>query len=115
MPDDFTYNAHEVEFGPPEYNVVTSEMEWMKEKTRLKSTLPKRTFTLKFKLQSSTEKDILLSHFNSCYGSYLSFNWTSIPSDLSSETSIEVRYKSFSYERQGYNIFEVDIEFKEVL
>lgn len=112
---DFAYEAHEVEFGAPEYNVVTSEMEWMRIKTRLKSTLPRRTFTLTFKLQSATEKNALLSHYNGQYGAYQSFNWTSIPDDLSSESSIEVRYKSFDYERQGYNIFEVKIEFIEVL
>jgi hypothetical protein len=112
---DFDFDPHHCVQTKKEYNVLKTDMEGMKIKTRLKSTLPLRQWELVFHLQSNTERNALLSHYDGQYGSLTPFNWTSIPEHISAESSIYVRYVSYKEDVIATNCIEVSIEFEEAL
>ncbi|MDY0313758.1 MAG: hypothetical protein RBR32_01645 [Bacteroidales bacterium] len=110
---DFAYVPHRVEPGTPQYNVLTTEMEGFKKKRRIVTTDPKRTWTLYFRGQSKTERDLLLAHYKGQYGQGTPFNWTSVPSYISDDSSYYVAYESYSEVCIMNNIWEITIVFEE--
>jgi hypothetical protein len=112
---DFNFIPHHCSPKRKDYNVVSTDMEGMRIKTRLKSSLPMREWELEFRIQNKTERDALLSHYDSQYGTLTPFNWTSIPTYISSETSIYVRYKIYSEELIVQNVWTIQIELMEAL
>ena len=112
---NFNFIPHHCSPTRKDYNVVRTDMEGMRIKTRLKSTRPIREWELEFRIQNKTERDALLSHYDSQYGTLSPFNWTSIPTYISSEASVYVRYKSYSEELMVMNVWEIKISLEEAL
>jgi hypothetical protein len=112
---NFSWISHRTEPDAPIWNVVSTDMEGMKKKTRLKSTDPMRMWTLFFRIQTNAERETLLGHFNAQYGSTEPFYWTSVPDHISAEASIYVRYVYYKETIQLYDIWEIEVKFEEVL
>jgi hypothetical protein len=112
---NFAFVPHHCTPKRKDYNVVRTDMEGMRIKTRLKSTNPIREWELEFRVQNNTERAALLSHYDGEYGILTPFNWTSVPDYISAETSIYVRYKVYSEELVVNNVWEITIEFEESL
>lgn len=93
---DFEFGIHRVTNSPPKYNVLETEMEGMKKKTRLKSTTPVREWSIEIRARTNTERDAILAHYSGQNGSLTAFNWI-VPSFWGGSTYY-VRYKSFAYE-----------------
>lgn len=115
---DFDFPVHRLTEHTPEYNVVITEMEGMKEKRRLKSTAPVRKWTLEIRGRSVDEKNEILTHFNSVYGQLNTFTWiVPHPYDDSIGSSFIVRYDSIKWGNpEGiYSVHDFEITLKEVL
>lgn len=114
---DFTFSVHRVTPGKPEYNVVSTPMEGWKVKSRLKSTHPRRTWTIEIRGQTNDEKDLILAHYDGQNGFNIPFNWIVTPDFFSGSTPTiyYVRYKEFTYENpEGIgNIWHFNIVFVE--
>jgi hypothetical protein len=97
------------------YNVLKTEMEGMKVKTRLKSTSPVREWEIEIRCRTNTERDAILTHYEGQNGSLTAFNWTA-PTFFGGETYF-VRYKEFEYENpEGLgNVWNFRIIFEEVI
>ena len=110
---DFNWLPHHVELGPPQWNTLLTEMEGMRKKARLISSLPMKTWILFFRLLTKVERDLLLDHFNGQYGQTIPFNWTNIPSWIDTSASYYyVRYKSYKEELSGGTLWDVTVEFE---
>lgn len=111
---DFAWEPHRVEPGVPEWNTVSSEMEGMRKKVRLKSTRPKMIWTLFFRGQSTAEKNAKLAHYNGQYKDLIPFNWTSVPSEIGTGP-YNVRYQALKIDHIMNEIWELEITFEEVI
>lgn len=112
---NFTWDSHRVEPIGPKYNVLVTEMEGMRKKTRLKSTKPARSWKLYFRVQNNTERTALKGHYDGQFGELTPFYWTSIPEHISDESSIYVRYTSYEEDPIQFNTWEISMTFEEVL
>lgn len=114
---DFTFSCHRCVPGTPGFNNLTTQMEGMRKKFRIKSSTPERSWSIEFHMQSLVERDLILAHFNSQYGiNGTPFYWTSLPSWIFAiETSLYVVYKSYKEEVVAADIFNITIEFDEVI
>ena len=113
---DFAFvpsRSFEVERG---YNVLRTEMEGFKIKTRLKSNKKKRVFELFFMGLTVAEKDSIVSHYDGQYSGLTPFYWTTVPDHVSStEDSIYVRYLSMKIDEVNAAIHEMTIQFEDAV
>jgi hypothetical protein len=119
MAADFVWTPHRVEGGIPMYNVVKTDMEGMRTKTRLKSTKPTRTWTLYFRIQTQVEFEAILNHYKSVSGTLQEFHWTgsAIPAHVNpaSESYFNVRYNDLSAEPVAWTVWNLTIKFDEAI
>lgn len=110
---DFDFPVHRMTPGPPKWNVLQTQMEGWTKKTRLKSTVPVREWTIEIRGRTNTERDLIIAHYNGQFGETTAFNWI-VPEFFGGETYY-VRYKTFSYENpEGLgNIWNFEIGFEE--
>jgi hypothetical protein len=113
MPD-FNFSIHHIEPGPPIFNVLSTDMEGYKKKTRLITTLPKRTWKVFMYLLTKAERDLVLAHYNSCYGGLTSFHWTSVPTYIDTVSYYNVIYTGYK-ETLTATLFNIEIDFEEFL
>lgn len=113
---DFAFDCHHITVNPPEWNVLLTDMEGMRKKTRLVSSLPKKSWILVFRLLTKDERDLILAHYNTQKGSLIPFYWTSIPSWVDTSVSYYyVRYTSYKETLSAGTLFELEITFEEAL
>lgn len=113
---DFAYECHHIEPGTPVWNVLMTDMEGMRKKTRLVSSLPKKSWTLTFRLLTKDERDLVLAHYNAQKGSLTPFHWTSIPSWVDTSVSYyNVRYISYKEQLSAGTLWEIEVQFEEAL
>jgi len=116
---NFAFVVHRVTPGKPEYNVVSTQSEGWKVKSRLKSTEPKRTWDVEIRGRTWAEKESILSHYTGQQGFNVPFNWIVTPNWFTngSNTTYYVRYKDFSMANPPGmgNVWEIDISFIEEL
>lgn len=111
----FDFEIHHIEVGTPIYNVLSTDMEGYHKKTRLITSSPKRTWKIYIYLQTLAERNLILAHYNSMYGGLTSFSWTSIPTYIGFESSsVNVYYISYKETLTG-TLWNIEIEFEEVL
>lgn len=96
MGPTFSFDIHRCTTKAPRWNNVATEMEGMKKKTRLKSTQPQREWEIEIHLQDDSETDLILDHFNDCYGINGDIFLWERP-DFFGGGSYYVRYKTFDY------------------
>jgi len=112
----FSYIPHHIEPGTPVWNVLMTDMEGMRKKTRLISSLPKKSWTLTFRLLTKVERDALLDHYNAQKGSLTPFHWTSIPTYIDTSVSYyNVRYVLYKEQLSAGTLWEVTVELEESL
>lgn len=111
---DFTFECHHCEPGTPIYNVLSTEMEGVTEKSRLISTRPKKTWQIEIRLQTKAERDQVLAHYTGQSGTLIPFNWTTVPSYIDSTSTYYVKYVEYS-ETLTATLFNITIKFKEAL
>lgn len=93
---DFTFDIHRLTaLGAPVYNVLSTQMEGTTKKTRLKSTRSQRKWEIEIRMRSNSERDEILTHWDTQKGTLTPFNWV-LPSFYGGET-IYVRYVSMEY------------------
>jgi hypothetical protein len=113
---DFTFGLHSmIQLGPSEYNVLSTKGEGWTVKTRLKSTRPARRWQVEIRGRTIAERDLILAHWDTQYGTLDYFNWI-VPAFWGGETYV-VYYETMDIsnpENIG-NIFEFSIVFKEAL
>ena len=108
---DFTFECHHCEVGTPAWNVLSTDMEGLRKKTRLVSSLPMKSWTLVFRLLTKDERDLILAHYNAQKGPLTPFNWTSIPNWVDTSVSYYyVRYKSYKEQLSAGTLWEVTVE-----
>lgn len=116
---NFTFAIHKMAPGKPEYNVLSTQGEGMKVKSRLKSTDPKRTWEVEIRGRTTAEKDSILAHYNGQNGFNIPFNWVVTPTFFVGgvATTYYVRYKEFTMANPPGlgNIWEIGITFVEEL
>lgn len=116
---NFTFPIHRMSPGKPEYNVISTQMEGWKVKSRLKSTEPRRTWEVEIRGRTNSEKDSIVAHFDGQNGYNIPFNWIVVPNFFTgdNDTTYYVRYKEFSYSNPPGlgNIWEIIISFAEEL
>lgn len=113
---DFAFACHHIEPGTPAWNVLTTDMEGMRKKRRLVSTLPIKSWALTFRLLTKVERDLMLAHYNSMKGTLTPFHWTSIPTWVDVTTSYyNVVYKSYKEQLSAGTLWEIVVEFEEAL
>lgn len=112
---DFAYNCHHIEPGTPNWNVLVTEMEGLRKKRRLVSTLPTRTWALTFRLQTLAERDALLAHYNAQKAGLTPFHWTSVPTYVATVAYYNVAYKSYKESLVAGTLWEIVIELEESL
>lgn len=112
---DFNFTPHHCVPLKKDYNVLRTEMEGMKVKTRLKSTRPLRAWELEFRIQNNNERLAYLGHWDNQYGICVPFNWLSVPDYISTESSIYVRYISYKEELIVNNVWIITVQFEEAL
>jgi len=116
---DFTFEIHRLTPGKPEYNVIFTGMEGWKVKSRLKSSDPKRTWTIEIYGRTNSEKDAIIAHYDGQEGANTPFNWTVNPIFFSGgvSTTYYVRYKEIEYANpKGLgNVWDFTISFVEEL
>ena len=89
---NFTVAPSEVVELPPNYNNIITPTESMKKEFLNLSTTPIRVYRLKFNAKSTTVKDAILAHYDSAYGGYDDFSWTSVPAHVNSGANITGRW-----------------------
>lgn len=88
----FTLIPQEVITSEPiYYNVITTSESMKKEYMNISST-PIERYELTFKILTSTDRDILLNHYNAQYGGYHNFSWQSVPSYIGAGANITGRW-----------------------
>ncbi len=108
---DFDFVCHHCEPGTPSWNVLSTDMEGMRKKTRLVSSLAMKSWILVFRLLTKTERDLMLAHYNAQKGALTPFNWTSIPSWVDTSVSYYyVRYKSYKEQLIAATLWEITVE-----
>jgi hypothetical protein len=111
---NFNFQCHSVVPATITWNVLLTEMEGMKKKSRLISTRSKQSWKLEFRLLLKAERDVLLAHYNGQKGSTIPFNWTSIPDYIDTAASYYVRYIEY-VETLTATLFNISIGFEEAL
>jgi hypothetical protein len=116
---DFSFPIHRMSPGAPEYNVLQTDMEGWKRKSRLKSTHPRRTWDIEIRGRTNSEKDLIIAHWDGQAAGNLPFNWIVTPTFFSGgvPTTYYVRYKELKYENpEGMgNVWNFNISFVEEL
>jgi len=116
---DFVWKPHRVEGGIPQFNVVKTDMEGMRTKTRLKSSKPTRSWTLYFRIQTQVEYEALYNHYKSMYGTLQEFHWagSAIPDHMNpeDESFFNVRYESFETDPVAWGVWNITIKFVEAI
>jgi hypothetical protein len=119
MADDFDFYVHSIKPEIPQYNVLHSDYEGWKRKSRLKSSLPIRKWQIEIRGQTNSEKDLIVAHWDSCSGTVEDFTWNVLPSiwNTGYGTSYQVQYESMDYSNpeQMANIWNFVIVFREYL
>lgn len=112
---DFTFEIHRMTPGIPKYHVVQTQFEGWKIKRRLKSSDPRRSWNVEIRGRTNTERDAIISHWNTQKGTLIPFNWV-VPTFFGGDTFYVV-YVDMSYANpEGLgNIWNFDINFLEEL
>ncbi len=117
--DAFNFEVHSINPHTPEWNVLQTDMEGWKRKTRLKSTDPIRRWTVEIRGRTNSEKDSILAHFNDNNGALTNFLWNVLPTiwNTGYGTSYQVQYESFEYANPDNiaNVWDFTITFREWL
>lgn len=111
---DFTFSFHRMTpLEAPKFNVLQTQMEGWKTKTRLKATDSKRSWEIEIRGRTDSERDSIVSHWNGQYGITNPFNWV-LPSDWGN-TTYYVKYVSMTYSNPPgfYNVWDFIITFIE--
>jgi hypothetical protein len=116
---DFTWKPHRVEGGTPKWNVLKTDMEGKTTKTRLKSSRSYNSWTLFFRVQTQTEYEAILNHYNGQKGELTAFNWLSayIPTHMNPNAAsyFTVRYAAFKADPIAWGVWDIEIKFEEAL
>jgi hypothetical protein len=115
--EEFNFNIHRCTAKTPVWNNVATEMEGMKKKRRLKSTLPKRAWEIEIRMRNAAERDEILAHFNANYGiNGETFLWRQMPSFYGT-LEVYVCYIGFEYSNpQGLGThWDFNITFEEIV
>jgi len=110
---DFIWNPDNIITAVEEFKTLVSTFENGVEQRRKKRTRQDKSWRLTFKNRTQAEKNQILAFFQSKYGQYSSFTWTN-PED-STEYTVRFNSDKLSVTRNAYNIYSIEIEFKEVL
>ena len=98
----------------PDYNNIITPTESMKKEFLNLSTTPIRRYRLKFNSKTTAVKDAILAHYDSAYGGYDDFTWTSVPAHVNSGGNITGRWVdgSMQFTPIGYKLWNISIEFE---
>lgn len=112
---NFTFGVHRVTPTAPKFNVLQTEMEGMKIKSRLKSTDPVQSWTIEIRGRTNSEAALIKAHWITQQGQTIPFNWI-VPTFWGGETRY-VQYVSMEYENPDGlgNIWNFVINVKEVI
>jgi hypothetical protein len=117
--DAFSFDVHSINPHTPEYNVLQTQMEGWKRKTRLKSTDPVRRWTVEVRGRTNSEKDLIVAHWDDNNGPLTNFTWNVLPAiwNTGYGTSYQVQYESMEYDNPDgkANIWDFTITFREWL
>lgn len=111
---DFTFDFHRcTPREAPKYNVLKTQMEGWKVKTRLKSTDPVRWWEIEIRGRTNTERDLIIAHWDGQFGQTTPFNWVR-PASWDGITYY-VTYESMNYTNPPgfFNVWDFVIIFKE--
>lgn len=115
----FNFEVHSIDPQTPEYNVLQTDFEGWKRKTRLKSSLPIRKWTIEVRGRSNSEKDLIVAHWSGESGPLNNFTWVILPTiwNVGYGSSYQVQYESMTYENPDEiaNIWDFVIVFREWL
>ena len=117
--DPFNFEVHSIDPGIPKWNVLQTDFEGWKRKTRLKSTDPIRRWTVEVRGRTNSEKDIILTHYNDNNGPLTNFQWNVLPTvwNTGYGTYYQVQYESMEYSNPDSiaNVWDFSITFREWL
>jgi len=115
--DPFSFDVHSIEPHTPEWNVLQTDFEGWKRKTRLKSTEPIRKWTIEVRGRDNTEKNLIVAHWNDNQGQLTNFTWYVLPViwNAGYGTAYSVQYESMKYvnPENKANIWDFVITFRE--
>ena len=115
--DPFEFEVHSIDPQTPEWNVLQTDFEGWKRKTRLKSSDSIRRWIIEIRGRTNSEKDAILAHYNDQNGPFYNFTWNVLPAiwNAGYGTSFQVQYESVEYANPGNvaNIWDFTITFRE--
>ena len=117
--DPFNFDVHSIKPFTPQYNVLQTDMEGWKRKTRLKSTDPIRRWTVEVRGRINSEKDIIVTHWNENNGPLTNFTWQVRPTiwNTGYGSAYQVQYETMEYDNPDSiaNVWDFVITFREWL
>jgi hypothetical protein len=115
--DPFNFDVHSIDPHTPQWNVLETDFEGWKRKTRLKSTDPIHKWTVEVRGRTSTEKDLIVAHWNDQQGPLTNFTWNVLPIiwNAGYGTSFQVQYEMMKFENPENiaNVWDFTIVFRE--
>jgi len=117
MAANFTVTPHLVTIESKEYNIIETQSEDMKKEYYKLSDTPTVRYRLHFKAVSSSTMGTILAHYDSAFGSYDSFSWTSVPSYIEAGASLTGRWvnDSIKISEVGMKFWNVQILFEKAI
>lgn len=114
MAANFTETPTVVQIKGRDYHVVETAVEDMKKRYYKLSNNPRLQWKLSFHAVTSTVMNNIVAHYDSCYGSYSQFTWTSVPSYIESGSNLTGRWVqgSLNVTPLGKKYWNVDIVFE---
>lgn len=76
----------------PDYHNIVTPSESMKKEYLNMSATPTEKWILKFKALTSTNMNVLLTHYKENSGEYYPFSWTTVPPHINSGANITGRW-----------------------
>lgn len=117
--DPFNFEVHSISPHTPKYNVLQTDFEGWKRKTRLKSTDPIRSWTVEVRGRINSEMALILAHWNDNQGQLTNFQWNVLPVvwNAGYGTTFQVQYDSMEYDNPDNiaNVWDFVIRFREWL
>jgi len=117
--DPFNFPVHSIDIHTPKWNVLQTDFEGWKRKTRLKSTEPMRGWSVEIRGRTNAEMALILAHYNDNQGPLTNFQWNILPTiwNAGYGTYYQVQYDSmeFANPNNKANIWEFTITFREWL
>lgn len=110
---DFAYTPDFTLTEEPTFKTDITEYENGVEQRRKAWASARREWKLVFKNRTLTEINLIKSFFLGKYGAFSSFTWTN-PND-STEYTVRFKQDSFVFERKGYNAYDAETVFIQVL